>query len=380
MRIGCSSAAANEHMKMVNYIKMMANTTKLSLDKIDMSQLMTSTGRVVKEKTKINRYLFNLKNNKPVPRNHSQIIKPEVALSVMKTLNKVFGPKIEANNKELKKAEANAKRFTTIYEKTNSEKTQQTMLKWMGKVEELSNKYNYKELAKAIMVTCNSGSWKFLGLKSLDSHTSIRRQRYMLAFATTHDIILTDINKRAGLDLRKNVGQFLIEQEVQILNTGHVVLRHEPSAHPYRNNWRVSGRGDSIIHPYINKGVMCLGNSHRPVRKALEQNNLPYLMNVIFATLSTYSSAGGPWRTLEQFMASARPMKDKAPKQEASDVLVETAIELAEEASQTDYSILLNEVTKMEEFSINRNRHEEDEDEEEYEEPEEDDYEDDDIW
>lgn len=340
-----------EQMKLISYIHLVAAQTQIPINQIDMSKVTKRTGKL-KDKKAINEYLFNIKNQKK-----ESLIKKHIALSVVQHLANHFGKLGKApEGDEIKKVRSHVKRFSTIYEKDPTCANEINLKRWQHKLHHMTQAKDYSNLAKQIMIICNEGFWTFKGIKKHEHDDN----KFFLQFYTTNDVILSDINPRAGLNLRMNVGKFLLEISARLndMNMPYI-SRSSYWIYPYENNHLIGDLSSDrkIIHPYVNEDSLCEGNSYRAIKQARINNDLPMMMRVIFATLSHYSSAGGPWRTLNDFIAESKPIED----QNKEDSLEDIAMKLSEQIEERDLVNNFNEITQTEEFqSISDDEEDED--------------------
>lgn len=105
---------------------------------------------------------------------------------------------------------------------------------------------------------------------------------------TTDDIVLSQRNKKAGLDQSFNLGQ---------VSVGINLSRGECKVVPYKNNLRY----DDLFHPHVNTtGSICWGDAAEASSKALVEWRVKDLLNLLQALLITYSPSN-PYTQLNNF-------------------------------------------------------------------------------
>lgn len=124
----------------------------------------------------------------------------------------------------------------------------------------------------------------------------------VLTFEIKNDIILTERNQAAGIDLSVNFGRFQI---LLSLNAKDVHVK------PIRNN-HLSGGG--FHHPHLSSnGMVCFGEVHSEVIREIYASNIVRVVELTLAVLNHYHS-GNPYVSLLEFyndIKSSRKSKNK---------------------------------------------------------------------
>ncbi len=142
-----------------------------------------------------------------------------------------------------------------------------------------------QDLAKITM----KGFWKFVQIKGIK-----------LYFMTVNDVILFEKNTRQGLNLQKNMGQYCVELDL---------ARFTVKVMPWKNNI-VNGHN---IHPYVNQGGgVCMGNAGTYFEQARQEYDIAKSMDILGTILSAYSTAGGPYKPLVEFINESYPKEMSA--------------------------------------------------------------------
>ena len=132
-------------------------------------------------------------------------------------------------------------------------------------------------LASQVFEVLQAGFWTF------DSFDGT-----LLTLFTSQDIINTEINPSAGVDIRVNLGQFKARINVTTMATN--IFAH-------KNNIK-SG---SFIHPHVNEvGDICWGNANETASRLRADGKIKDLLTLVATLLSTYNSSN-PYRALVEF-------------------------------------------------------------------------------
>lgn len=163
--------------------------------------------------------------------------------------------------------------------------TEEAKVKLVEKITKLKNYTASDALIKDIAKISLNGFWKFIGLTGIKLH-----------FATANDVILFEKNDRSGLNMQKNMGRYLCEFDLS---------RFHPKVFPLARNISYNGH----IHPYVSQDRhVCFGNAADHFQNAAQATDLVQCMNILGTVLSAYSSAGGPYTTLNYFISGASPV------------------------------------------------------------------------
>lgn len=126
-----------------------------------------------------------------------------------------------------------------------------------------------------------------------------------ILYETNSDIILTDINPAAGLDMRVNLGKFVAEVT---LETCAVRIYPMKTFEPHPANIGKSG----YYHPHIsNEGSICWGNVKTRALAFQSQGKLTELMNLLASLMSSYSNEN-PYVALADFYKIQTDREKKA--------------------------------------------------------------------
>lgn len=122
-----------------------------------------------------------------------------------------------------------------------------------------------------------------------------------ILYETASDIILTEVNPSAGLDIRVNLGKFVAEITLENCN-----LRMYPMCTIVRGSPNVDV--DGFFHPHISgDGTVCWGDVKTKALGFQSRGELAKLMSTLGALLSSFSPTA-PYRALASF---ARKQKEK---------------------------------------------------------------------
>lgn len=108
---------------------------------------------------------------------------------------------------------------------------------------------------------------------------------------TQEEIILTQKNKAANIDIELNVGKFAVK--ISLSNFLIEVI-------PYKNNVSLSTMDGSYYHPHVStQGSICWGDAYQNVSNWLATRNLGKVLKMLYALLFTYSDTN-PYVTLQR--------------------------------------------------------------------------------
>lgn len=124
---------------------------------------------------------------------------------------------------------------------------------------------------------------------------------------STQDIINTEVNPTAKLDLRVNLGQYLLEIDIETLRIFVKKFKNNISVGPY-------------YHPHVNyDGNICQGNAAAAYANLTASAQVKELVQLIVTILQTYNP-GNPYKTLADFHLNNPNKEDRvrleAPKAE----------------------------------------------------------------
>lgn len=158
-----------------------------------------------------------------------------------------------------------------------------------------------------------------------------------LRFETVADTILIEKNPAAGLDLRVNVGTFVLYIGLNGLT---------PSIEPLENNIRYN----HVFHPHVsNEGDICFGKAQARVLTARAEGDFKTILQMVAHILSSYSPEGGPYVSLQSFHA----VSQQTPPNEAWTVTMtaDSSAHPQQEAATTSAQANLDRVTRRMVFS-----------------------------
>jgi len=142
----------------------------------------------------------------------------------------------------------------------------------------------YKQIAKVVI----GGHWQFKTVKNGN-----------IEFITTNDVVIFEKNSKARVDIQINMGIYLVK-----LNMHSWRL----TVCPFKNNLMANNR---VIHPYVpwsgdatDGNNVCFGNAYDSFETARSKKDLAQMMTILINTLNTYSSVEGPHESIQQFKDS----------------------------------------------------------------------------
>lgn len=296
-----SEAELKNQLKALNYIELLAMQTKISLsdwDVLNTFRAKHGSNKLITNPKEINKRLFTLAEKAKIgmQKSHVQdVIKHEK--KILKLAKEMFGyrvasiqgniadqkRRIENDKAAIKRDEENATmtpgdKAYRLKNYTNSiAGCEQQIVRLEESLVRTKEYATTDRLVKDVAKIVMGGFWKFFGISGNN-----------LLFLTANNIILFEKNHRAGLNLQKDMGVYKVK-----LNLEHM----QNSVHIFYGNTK---SGDNI-HPYVSQGGICFGNSGSYYNKARQENDIVQMMNMLSIVLSTYSSAGGPYRRLADF-------------------------------------------------------------------------------
>lgn len=116
----------------------------------------------------------------------------------------------------------------------------------------------------------------------------------ILTLLTANDVVMSEVNKTAGINRRINLGRFQLQVVVPTMDLK--VLRHKRNIHT-SGHW----------HPYIgDTGDICWGNAGNTAANLLAQGKLYGALTLLASLLITYSPDSHPWARLSAFEQTRR--------------------------------------------------------------------------
>jgi len=291
---GIEPKKVEEQIKTLRYIELIAMQANIDISKVDVMKMFKSksaSNTIITNPRFINRILFSFHEDNSIAikrKSLEDLLKSQTRLE--KTVKKAHGNKHFQGMKELgstikgfqdrlkSEQEKSAELQRTDYIKYFS--TEITRLTEYAKGQDALREQmtNVDVLVKQIAKVVNAGFWKFIGVSGTK-----------LKFITSSDVILFEKNPKGKLNLQKNMGTYLVKLDL---------IEMEPIVHTFRGNVRHF----DCIHPYVSEGVICFGNSYSYFHDAQSKGDIYEIMNMVGMVLGTYSSAGGPHRSLLTFM------------------------------------------------------------------------------
>lgn len=129
---------------------------------------------------------------------------------------------------------------------------------------------------------------KILQIPFYTNHT-IPDNGSWLKMETANEIILTEVNPKAGIDRRINMGKYKVMIEL---------FSNEVRVDYHSNNLQSRGH----IHPYISgSGNVCWGTASDAVHKMQKNRESAEILNLLSSLLSTYSPDSNPYQRLMDF-------------------------------------------------------------------------------
>lgn len=117
----------------------------------------------------------------------------------------------------------------------------------------------------------------------------------------TAPVTLTKKNKRAGIDISVEMGEYAV---VIMLTDGALGV----SVYPYKNNLLAGGAAPhGYFHPHVGaKGAVCWGNVHEIVHDHMAKWNLKGVLDLLREILCNYSDDNQPYIALPNFQAAGK--------------------------------------------------------------------------
>lgn len=269
-------------IEIANYIKQVSAQAGVDLEDIDILKLFGGSRKnlLMTNKGRINKILFNYaQENKPKESS------PEVALAnvvyrenlIKHHLEESRKTKLKRYKNNLSKANKDARTASSGYKQRLAERRQR---KWQSEIEKLENAMDVNTVFEHLVNIARDKFWKFVEIT--DTH---------IIWITAKPIVLTEFNPRAGLSLKQNMGYYAAR--LNLSNCDVNIL-------PHKNNCFAGG----FYHPYVRpqKGGICLGNTYSFFKRVQKERDISGLMAVTASVISTYSSQGGPYRCLVDFV------------------------------------------------------------------------------
>ena len=107
-------------------------------------------------------------------------------------------------------------------------------------------------------------------------------------FYTTEEVLIQEVKPKAKLDIRVNLGQFLVAQSLETSNI--FVSCHKDNT--------VIGR-NGIIHPHIRGASICWGSAANQSQKLIVTRDFSGVMALLQSLLQSYGTS--PYGTIQQF-------------------------------------------------------------------------------
>lgn len=275
--------AFREQVDAVKYIERMAGVTGAAIDKWDILECfrnpLSATGKVIiTDKRSINKRLYELdkqaKDGVPVEGLSDQ--------KEIKKISDLIFSEIETGRRaELSRSWKDALRSASNYTET-AEQYRKNAFHYFKQLSALKNSES-PEIQKEINAVIQNPFWEYKGIgENNDGHK-------FLKFHTRAEIVLTEKNPSAGIDISVNVGRFEAQlvpktSMVRVFQAGNNVL-----AHGY---W----------HPYISSaGGVCWGNASDTADELLASAKYGQAFALLAALLATYDSNTTPYMDLVNF-------------------------------------------------------------------------------
>lgn len=277
---------SGKNLAMLQYIEDLASRTATNIAEWD-AGIFVDEGNIVTVKTKINKIFFERKDQSQV-----SVVQEVDALQkeLNDSLNKHSYSRIKQALDGMKKRQAAAIKEATDHYK-NAAELIQGAYKLIGDIAALEGG-QASTFGDQVMEVLRTG---LLSFQSFDG-TILR--------LTTQDIINTEVNPTAGLDLRVNLGQFLFSIDIKTMRV--LVLKH-------KNNIMVGEH----YHPHVGAGGdLCQGNASASYASSSVEGRIGDLLQLIITVMQTYNPAN-PYKPLAKFH-EASPRKEERYRVEAA--------------------------------------------------------------
>ncbi len=288
-------------LKTLNYIELLAMQTKTNLsdwDVLNTFRAKEGSNKLITNPKEINKRLFALAEEAKIGIQRSHIldvIKHEK--KILKLSKETFGHRAQHVKNEIEnqkyrindageaiKRDAantglseNDRAYRLKQHNKNIQLAQENITRSEAALTRVQEYATTDRLVKEVAKIVAGGFWKFFGISGKN-----------LCFITASNIILFEKNPKAGLNLQKDMGVYKIKLNLEYMDA---------SVHIFYGNTRMNDN----IHPYVSQGGVCYGNSGNYYSRARQENDIVQMMNMLSMVLSTYSSAGGPYRRLADF-------------------------------------------------------------------------------
>ena len=135
-----------------------------------------------------------------------------------------------------------------------------------------------KALRDLILSGTESGDWDFAGYSGTK-----------LYYAARFPAICSHKNLAAKVDITENLGYFVAEVRLKILDSHYSEVR----LYPYKNMRKL----DNVYHPHVCSGSICWGDASHSVSDMLSDNDLTGILGKCKEILTQYSDSN-PYRSL----------------------------------------------------------------------------------
>jgi len=274
-KLGDYKAPAEEIQSALNYIEEAASRNNIDLSELDLEKSLpgeSGVSPVTLDRDHINKTLFENKKAWGV-KEYSAELSDEWKM-IKKYLDKQKEKIINQTKEQIRG------NLIDFQDNTN---LAQVNLKyaWQGRllIDSHEEKGLFdKEFQDRLQSVLKKGFWKHMGIFG-----------NTIVFVTCSDVILTHKNKAAGLDQHFNFGKFAYVFNMESAQSG---------CYMFRNTHCI----DKVIHPFVKNGQICWGNAQNSYIAAAKAFQIDKILDLLSQLLTTYSEAGGPFRTLADFL------------------------------------------------------------------------------
>jgi len=267
-------------IKKVSYLEEMARLLEVKLDDIDLRKVLKFSGNEIQNtQTDINKILAEFKREDFV-----EEVTEELSETNVKKIDELLKSRLGSGLRDLERTLESKKRDYTRF----SEAVNKALFEISSATEKIrqAKDADYSEYQEMITKILEDKRFK---LKSVNDDS--------IDFYIDEDIINTYKNPRLDVDLRVNLGRFLLRVTV---NGGFSV-----KGLGAENNIVVS----SYIHPHIGSdGKICLGNMQDLMNEAASNNDLFSMLDVAYQVLTNYYHEN-PYRPLDEFASKSRQIQ-----------------------------------------------------------------------
>ncbi len=271
------------------YIRQIAAQIGVNLEDVDALDIFAGSRKsmLMTSRPDINKRLFTYaKKNKVEPTSADLVLAGVVyrEQEIKENWDKLSKKRAAGYKKNLAKAEKDK-------EKTNLTYRQQRLVdgrlsKWKLAVSR-ENTVNSEVLFNHLVNIARDKFWKFIGIIKGD-----------IIWVTTRPVVLTEVNESAGLSLTQNMGHYIA---VLKMSDCDVTIM------PHKDNIEY----EEHYHPHVScDGDVCWGNTYNFVEKSKKDRDVSGLLAVARTILSSYSSAGGPFVDLVNFVNNSESIDD----------------------------------------------------------------------